>query len=62
MGNGLEAGQVEGGEASYEATAGILKSRDEGLNHGNDGGNGLQEVRVEPRQFEEIISTGVGDQ
>lgn len=41
MGKGLEAGQAEGRETSYKATAVILKS-DEGLNQGHHGSNSLK--------------------
>lgn len=41
MGNGLEAGQAEGRETSYKATAVILKNG-EGLNQGGHGGNSLE--------------------
>lgn len=42
MGSRLEAGQAEGGETSYKATAVIFTRSDEGLHHGSDGGTGLE--------------------
>ena len=49
-------------EASYEATAVILKGSDEGLDQSSNGGGGLDRSGQIPMRLRDMASPGLGDQ